>query len=230
MLTESIELLRPLPQSKDLAMALGHWGTCLSFTGDQHAARRVYAEALAMHQRLGDRSGSLCLAVNLAELEFASGDAIKAIADASAAVPDARAAGNSALLANLLANLAGYKLSLGEVTEACAAAREALLLNRALGLHNWAIPCLEHLALAHALSNATALAARIFGFTEAHYRRTGQCRDRLEQSGFNRLTAALQSALPVEVLTPLMQEGALWEADMADLMAQQSLESRRVAA
>jgi hypothetical protein len=41
MLAEAIALLKPLPPSKDLAVALGHWGTCLSFAGDQEAARRM---------------------------------------------------------------------------------------------------------------------------------------------------------------------------------------------
>jgi predicted ATPase len=222
MLAEAIALLKPLPPSKDLAVALGHWGTCLSFAGDQEAARRTYEEAHALHRTLGDRSGVLGLAVNLAELEFAGGNIAKALDDAGAAIIDARVAGNSALLANLLANTAGYLLAQGVVPEACTAAREALALNRALGLHHWAIPCLEHLALAHAQSGAHHHACKILGFTEAHYRRTEQLRDGLEQSGYNRLMALLSAALPEETLNALMAEGESWQDERADMMAQQS--------
>jgi predicted ATPase len=229
MLSEAVALLRPLPPNKDLATALAHMGTFHLLNGDHAPARRAYMEAQAMQRSLGDRSGLLATAVNLAELEFITGHRQEAIACVRDASADARAAGNVALLANLLANMAGYLLADDQVEEAATAAREALLLNRTLGHHDWAVLCLEHLALSHALSGAHHHAARILGFSDGHFRRTEQVREPLEQAGFDRASGLLRNHLPADVLATLLAEGETWDDDFADVMAQKAPNSLREA-
>jgi tetratricopeptide (TPR) repeat protein len=220
MLGEAVDILKPRARSKDLAMALAQVGSHFYFIGDFATARTYYEDAQAMRRALGDRSGLIVSALNLAELEFLSGQRQKAIEVARAAVSDAREAGNMAVLANLLANLAGYLLATDQVAAAHQAACEALTMNRALGLHGFAIFCLEHLALAHALSGACPQAARILGYTEAHIRRNEQGRDLLEQAGYDRLVTLLRQALSDDARACLMAEGQAWPDDMADFMAQ----------
>ena len=219
MLHEAVSLLRPRPPTKDLATALAHLGSFHLFNGDYPDARRYYEEAQAMRRNLGDRTGILASSLNLAELEFLSGDGPKAIDYATQAVAEARRAGNVAMLAHLLANLAGYLLARDDVAGARAAAREALMLNRALDHNAWAPACVEHLALAAARSGAPQKAARLLGYTSEYFRRTDQTRDRLEQAGYDRLVRLLKDALPEATLESLRAEGAAWPDKIADAAA-----------
>ena len=116
----------------------------------------------------------------------------------------------------ILANIAGYRLSTGELGGARQSAREALALNRALGQEDYAIICLEHLALATALEGDLHAAALLAGHTNAFYRRTAQLRDRLEQAGYDRLMAQLRADIPAPTLKALLDEGALWAPETAD--------------
>jgi predicted ATPase/class 3 adenylate cyclase/pSer/pThr/pTyr-binding forkhead associated (FHA) protein len=219
MLHEAVRLLRGRPPTKDLATALAHMGSFHLFNGDYHDARRYYEEAQAMRRNLGDRTGILASSLNLAELEFLSGDAPRAIAYATQAVAEARRAGNVAILAHLLANMAGYLLARDDVAGARAAAGEALTLYRALGHQDWAPACVEHLALAAAISGAPQQAARLLGYSSEYFRRTDQTRDRMEQAGYERLLALLRGALPEASLEALMAEGAAWPDKVADAAA-----------
>ncbi len=219
MLTEAVALLRPLPPTKDLATAIAHLGSFHFFAGDLAAARRYNLEAITMRRALGDRTGCLSSALNLAEFESMGGNIGAAIDYARQAAADARRAGYLPTLASLLANLAGYLLATDRIGEARAAGSEALTLMRALGHHDYALPCLEHLALAHALSGAHADAARLLGHTEAGYRRADLVRDFSEQRGHDRLAKILREKLE-STLSALMAEGAAWPDAVADRVAQ----------
>ena len=62
---------------------------------------------------------------------------------------------------------------------------EGLALSRALGQDYLAVQCLEHLSRWASRCRARARgAARLLGFTQAHYARTGQVREQLEQAGY----------------------------------------------
>jgi hypothetical protein len=219
MLAEAIALLRPRAPSKDLAIALSHMGSFCLFNDNLAAARRYYEEALAMGRTLGDRTGMLACSMNIAELEFFSGQPRTAIAYARQAVVAARRAGAVFMQANLLHNLAGYLLAVDEIEDGRLAACEALALYLALDHRDWAVLCIEHLALAHALSGATQPAARLLGYTEGHFNRTDQVRDLLEQGGHDRLSALLAAALPADRMAALVVEGAGWADDVAEAVA-----------
>jgi len=221
MLNEAIALLRTRKPCKDLATAMAHLGAFHYYSGDLATARRYNQDALAIRRALGDRTGCLASALNLAEFEFIGGNVEGAIAYAEQAVIDARRASHLPTLADLLANLAGYRLATDQVDAARRAASESLALNRALDHHDHALPCLEHLALAHALSGAHQEAARLLGYTEGHFRRTGQVRDLSEQRAHDRLVALLREALPAATLAALMAEGSAWPDAVADRIAQQ---------
>jgi predicted ATPase/DNA-binding winged helix-turn-helix (wHTH) protein len=216
MLAEAVSLLRPLAPHKDLATALAHTGSVYFLYGDNETSRSFNEQALAMRQALGDRSGVMASAVNLAELLFLSGDAEAALAYATQAEAEARHRNAQGTLALILCNLAGYRLQGDDVTRGMQAASEALALSRAIGQDYLAVQCLEHLALGLGLSGDYVRAARLLGFTQAHYLSTGQTREHLEQAGYQQLAALLEHALPSTRLTTLYAQGATWNAEQAD--------------
>jgi predicted ATPase/DNA-binding winged helix-turn-helix (wHTH) protein len=226
MLEEAIALLRGLAPHKDLATALAHSGaTRLFYAGDLRAARDLNEQALAMREAIGDRSGVLASAVNLAELLFMEGNAEAALAYATQAEAEARRRNAQGTLALILCNLAGYRLYHDDVGGGTQAAREALALSRALAQDYLTVQCLEHLALAHALSGDASRAARLLGFTQAHYDANGTTREGLEAAGYRRLMAVLEAALPQAQMAALSGEGAAWTIEQACAGAQ--AETRR---
>ncbi len=79
-------------------------------------------------------------------------------------------------LAFALCNLAGYLVMEGDLAAARSTAREGMRLNRALGDSMNVTMCIEHLALAAALSGDRIRAARLAGYGDAYYRRHGYVR------------------------------------------------------
>ncbi len=216
---EALALLEPRGNTKDHASAIGHMGSLHYIHGDLTQARDYNERALAMRRQLGDRSGELTSYVNLAELEAASGDIPAAVEYALRSIQEARSRHVLGVLAVTLGNLSGYRLAIDDVPGSISVAREALRLNRGLGYTDYAVICLEHLALAAALSGNLPVAAQLYGFTDAHYSRTDQVRDRLEQAGANRLLALLTAGLPGADVARLMARGASCTAEQADMHA-----------
>ena len=219
MLDEAVALLRTRAPHKDLATALAHTGGVHFLYGDHAASRRFNEAALAMRETLHDRSGVLASSVNLAEQQFLDGDTPGALRYARQAEAEARARSALPTLALILSNTAGYLLQADDTEAARHAAAEALTLSRAIGQDYLAVMCLEHLALALALSGEAAPAAGLLGFTSAHYVTSGQTREQVEQAGYERLLARLRHDLAPDQLTALMDEGAAWTPAAADVVA-----------
>jgi predicted ATPase/DNA-binding winged helix-turn-helix (wHTH) protein len=220
MLAEAVALIRHLAPHKDLATALAHTGSVYFLNADHETSRTLNQQALSMRQLLGDRSGVIASAVNLAELLFLDGDTEAALAYATQAEAEARNRNAQSTLALILSNMAGYRLACGDAVAGAAAAAESLALSRAIGQDYLAVMCLEHLALALALTGRTEPAASLLGFADRHYAATGQTRERLEQAGHDRLIAALARDLPPAKLGALRAEGAAWSTEQADAAAQ----------
>ncbi len=216
MLTEAAALLQPAGRTKDLATALAHIGSLHYMNGDDQQARHYSESALAMRRSLGDHTGVLTSYINLGEFAFVRGDTDEAIAYATDAAQQARQYRLLEILGTALSNLANYLLAIDDLAGARAAAAEGVAIHRALGNQDHAILCLEHLALERMLAGDASTAARLFGYTDAHFRRTEQVRDRSEQIRYERLVALLAAAMPAERLAALMDEGAAWRADAAD--------------
>ena len=216
MLDEAATLLRPRGATKDLATALAHAGGVQFLYANHAASRSLTEEALAMREKLGDRSGVLASMVNLAELLFIDGDPAAAIAYARKAEAEARRCNALTTLALILGNLAGYQLAQDDTEGALRAGREALRLARDIGQDYLAVMCQEHLALALALDGQFLPAARLLGQVDARYAESGQRRERLEAEGHNRLLRLLREALPSAALRAALAEGAAWSADAAD--------------
>jgi predicted ATPase len=219
MLEEAVALLRKLAPHKDLATALAHTGGVHFLYGEHEQARRYNEAALAMREALGDRSGMLASTINLAEALFLDGDVMGALRYARQAEAEARSRNALASLALILSNMAGYELHGGDAAAARQPAMEALGLSRAIGQDYLAVMCLEHLALGLALEGAPEPAARILGFTGAHYASSGQTREWLEQAGYERLLDCLRESMPAGQLAWLLEEGAALRPEAADAAA-----------
>jgi tetratricopeptide (TPR) repeat protein len=210
MLQEAVSLLRPTGRSKDLANALAHLGSFHHFNGDDALAQRLSEEALEMRQVIGDQTGQLVSYLNLAEFAFVRGETDLAIEYATKALAPARNQAVQEVLGAALSNLSNYRLSINDLAGAYAAATEALALHLALGNEDYAVVCLEHLALAKALAREPLVAARLYGYTEAFFKRTQQVRDRSEQIGCDRLRGAVVAMLTPQELEAAMKDGAAW--------------------
>jgi predicted ATPase/DNA-binding winged helix-turn-helix (wHTH) protein len=216
MLQEAVALLQPRGRSKDLATALAHVGSFYYFTRNDELALHYSELALAMRRELGDRTGILASYINLGEFSFVRGDVLEAIRYARDAVAQARAARLLEILGTALSNLANYLLATNDLFGARAASLEGVGIHRALGNHDHAILCLEHLALERFLGGDIALAGRIFGYTDAHFRRTDQVRDRSEQIRYERMLREFANSSASQALAAFMTEGAAWTAEQAD--------------
>ncbi|HLZ64845.1 MAG TPA: adenylate/guanylate cyclase domain-containing protein [Aliidongia sp.] len=187
------------------ANSLGHLKL---FSNDVAAAKTFYTEALRLAEARGDAAGRISGICNLAETEFALGEYARAIEQCRTYIEICRAERRIHRLANGLANLAAYLLAVDDPIEARAAARESLIRAQETQSRFLVAISIEHLAIAGAVLGERKLAARLAGFSDAHYRRNGTNREPTEQLGHRRLIALLEATYePVEI-ERLMAEGA----------------------
>jgi tetratricopeptide (TPR) repeat protein len=114
MLEEAVALARPFAPNKDLATALAHTGALHFLNAEHDMALTFNEEALAMRRKLRDRTGVLASFINLAELFFLEGDTDLALRYALEADAEALACNALSTRALVLANIAGYRLSIGD--------------------------------------------------------------------------------------------------------------------
>jgi predicted ATPase/DNA-binding winged helix-turn-helix (wHTH) protein len=219
MLSEAVSVIRPLGPTKDFANALAHVGAVQYLGGDKAVGRKLSEEALAMRRALGDQTGELVSYINLGEFAFCDGEVSVALDYAKRALAVARVSKALEVQATVLSNYANYLLAVDDTVGARAAAVEALRLQQAMCTPDYVVVTLEHLALVLALEGDAARAARLFGFTDAYYRRTEQVRDRPEQMRCDRFRKVLSGLLPEAEISVLMQEGAVWSAEQAEAAA-----------
>jgi predicted ATPase/DNA-binding winged helix-turn-helix (wHTH) protein len=188
--------------------------TCLSKVArlkDEPAeAARCLAIALDLARQMKDgKQESLCF-MNMGEVEFLRGAIDPAIECASAAVDGIRAARLGGLhLANASNNLASYLAVRGDHAEARRRAEEALSLIVEEGGIVLRI-CLPLWALIGAGEQRHRAAARLIGWVDGNYERTGEIREHTEQVIRDRLQALLETQLPTRDIASLAAEGAHW--------------------
>ena len=163
------------------------------------------------------------------EFAFALGNTAEAIEFAERAIDQSRRHGLLDILGTSLSNLANYRLAIDDLAGARRDACEGLTLLRAVGNANYAVLCLENIALERVLSGDAIAAARLFGFISAYFTRTGQVREPAEQRRHERLHSALSAAIEPARLASLMAQGAAWSADEADAVAFRREENASIA-
>jgi predicted ATPase/class 3 adenylate cyclase len=178
--------------------------------GDFATAARAYEQLRKEFRALGNEGAETVMTLNLAETEHARGCTARAIALARASLPAARSAGGGQVLVTLLGNLAGYLCAIGNFTDACEAAREAIaeLASRESDSPRVEV-AIEHLALGLALGGTLELAATLASYSDAALRRRGYARSYTETTTRDRLTALLSERLSQDQLARIDTEGAV---------------------
>jgi predicted ATPase/DNA-binding XRE family transcriptional regulator len=185
--------------------------TARSFCGDLEADRVLGWEAMRLHRAAGCERLAARDMPNLAETEFAAGNAESALQLVLEAATVLRSQRDGAYLGSALGNASVYAMALDRLGEARAYANESLrlMVEARSGLR--AIWAVQHLA---ALDNDHVRAAHLLGFVEEQLAQVGVGREFTERYSYERLRKTLESALG-ERLDDLVAEGRTWPEDRA---------------
>lgn len=206
-LRRACTMLEEAGEPGGFAVAMNRLGAISAFRGEFEAARATYEKALnAAHSHAAEYAIMISY-LHLADLEFQCGNFEIAIGHAGEALQRAKASKSTRLLANLLGNLAAYRIALERLPEAAADAREALrILFEAPNSYQIAI-AVQHLALIAALSNDRERAARLTGYVDGYFNKNGLAREPTEEWSRTRIEQALRANAAESAFLPLMHEG-----------------------
>ena len=205
LLEDALAAARRLDNRRLQALALGDLGTARSRRGDVEGARHFYADALAYYVALGLERPVASIAGNLAEVEFAAGDAAAALQRAEEARAGHEATQNRRSVANVLCNMAAYLVALDCFDDARAHAAQFLLAEHDVKQTVLTAYTLQHLAAAAALESSTGRrriedvrerAAMLLGFVDARLAALEAQREYTERQDTNAssLSCAVRSA------------------------------------
>jgi tetratricopeptide (TPR) repeat protein len=183
--------------------------------GDAEVARQLLGETLTAAKALGDDAASAGYLFNLAELEFSQGGTEAAVRHASDALAVYLGAKNFRLVAIVYANLAIYRIALGQLGEARSAACEAIRWSRETQYTYCMAIAIQHLALILSLHGERHRAARLAGYVDATYQKLGSRREPTEAWAYNKLLISLREEVASDELEALMADGAGWTEDQA---------------
>jgi hypothetical protein len=159
-------------------------------------------------------------AFNLAEVEHARHRTQHAVALVNEILPGVRRGPDKLLLANALANLAGYLVALDDPRAAVQSARETIEIVAPTEPDHTYVPiAIEHIALARALLGEAHRAATLEGYCAAAFERVRFAREWTERTTHARLSELLASALTPEELAKLTAEGAALTPEQAIALA-----------
>lgn len=229
LLQKALDDARRLDNRRLQALALGDLGTVRSRGGDADGARLFYAEALTYYVALNLERPAASIAGNLAEIEFAAGDAAAALHRAEEARAGHEAWNNRRSVAIDLTNMAAYLIAMDCFDDARTHALEALRLARDVNFIVLAVYVLQHFAAVGALQQYgdasrqklnRERAAMLLGFVNARLRALEAGREYTEQQEYDRIRKALRKELGGR-FDAVMALGAEWNEDEAATVAQE---------
>jgi tetratricopeptide (TPR) repeat protein len=180
---------------------------------DPIEARRCYLKALDHARSLSDRTLECFALINLAEAEFAGGDAKRAIEVARQAL-ERPVSDDGGGYGWLRITFATFLSVAGDLRSAREAGVRALAVAREVGGHQLRY-CMQQWTLLGAREGRAGDAAALQGFVDASYRAAGQKRQRAERMVYGATLAALREALGEDELDTVMAEGSSWRQDEA---------------
>jgi predicted ATPase len=183
--------------------------------GDAEGARQLLRETLIAAKALGDDAASAAYLFNLADLEFSQGGTEAALGYATDALAIYLDVKNFRLVAIVSANLAVYRIALGQLDEARSDACEAIRWSRETQFSYCMAIAIQHLALILSLRGERHRAARLTGYVEAAYQKLGTRREPTEEWGYKKLQVSLRAEIASNELEALMADGARWTEDQA---------------
>jgi predicted ATPase/class 3 adenylate cyclase len=183
--------------------------------GDHPLGRELYARALAAYTSSGEKFGQAVVLVNLAELEYADGHPDRALRSVDGALEVLLGERNATVVATALGNRAAYRVALGDFDGARESAREGLRFAWQQRNEGRVAESIETTALVAAIGNDAQRAARLLGYVDAQYARTGQQRTIAAKGMYDKLLAALHETLSDDEINKLATEGAAWSGGQA---------------
>jgi predicted ATPase/DNA-binding XRE family transcriptional regulator len=190
---EAVDVARRQDDALRLAGALN----ALAITIPLERAAERFApleEAIRYFRAAGDEN-ALVPTANLAETHYATGNFAAALSSGLDVVAITRKDRDRSNLAAALANVAAYALTMGDVAQADAAAREALGLVRDLGATLTTMCALQHMGTIAARRGDHVRGARLQGVSNALYRAFGLTREFTEQSLYDCTIEEIRAAL-----------------------------------
>jgi len=211
----ALAALRECGKAYQVASCLDVQAGIVMDRGDVPAARELYAQALAAFKSVGNESGTAVVLANLAMLEVADGHPELALRAASEAHEIHARGKNAILLAISHANLAGYRIALGDLSAAYDSAREGLRLARQVRYEQLIAVALQHISLHAVLRGDARRSALLRGYVDTQFTALKMQRDALEQQSYDKLMAALSETLGEDEIAQLAADGTTWSEDQA---------------
>jgi tetratricopeptide (TPR) repeat protein len=210
-LRDALETARSCGAKSIVPSIIQALATARGLDGDLEGARVLSWEGLRLHRAAGCERLAARDIPNLAESEFAIGNAESALELALEAAAVFRAERTRAYLGWTLGNASVYLMALQRFGEARASAHEALTLGLESGLGYRTLWALQHLA---ALDTNHRRAAHLLGFVDARLAQSGVRREYTERYSYDRLKETLCNAFGPK-LDELFAEGERWSQDRA---------------
>lgn len=171
-------------------------------------ARRLFTNSLSIYVERGDELLAAVARLNLAELEFAAHDDVRALELVQDARSTYRAAGLLSADALAVVNEAAYRLMLGDSDGARLAARDGVAFSQRGQSGGALVPALQVLAALAASRGDPERGALLIGFVDAWNASRGYELEATERRTYAAATAALRSALSDADRARLSRAGA----------------------
>jgi len=195
-------------------LALTNRALVADVCGRSDEARKSYGEALNLATELGDDHGARTIRVNMAELEFQVGNAVRAL-ELIAEIEERRGRpGADRLVVSALQNGAAYRIALGDIAGARIAAVDALKHAHGVFALNVAVS-IQHLATIAIRNGDVRRGGRLLGYVDAWFLNENYVRESTEQSAYELLLAALREKLSDSEIEALAAQGAQLSEDQA---------------
>ncbi len=208
---EAITAVRGTGMPRLIGWVLSMVGYWMVAAHDRDRAHALFDDA-AKHLRSCNDAWQLArLQLLRAEYLFSADDPDGALESVREAESVYRARNAFSGLCVSVLNAAAYLIALARHEEARQCAREGLELSQRHGITMPGVWAIGHLARLAAEHGDAEPAARLLGYTDAAYQRTGTAREPTEQRGYERTLELIGAQLPQERVVALMSEGALLE-------------------
>ncbi|MDQ6767393.1 MAG: hypothetical protein M3Z41_06250, partial [Candidatus Eremiobacteraeota bacterium] len=211
---ESFAILRESRHTKDYVYCLNRRAIVVWAKGGPDAGIQIALEGLSLAKSLGDEIMRVGLLSNLAEYEFMAGDARQALAHATEAAALSKRINDPRGMAIAYSNMAGYNRALDQMTDARAAALEAIHWARETQRPMIIAGAIESLALVEAHGHDPRRAAQLLGYVDATSAKLGSQREPNEARAYVQAMGSLQQRLQ-ESVSSLLAEGAMLSEDQA---------------
>ncbi len=192
-----------------------------TLSGDFAQAAAAYEDLQKRHRLLGNRADERMSVLNLAEALHGLGESQRAIALVTGIIPTAREQKDRLSLINVLLNTSGYYASVGDLPNALATAREALVELMPRERDSYHAIAMLHVAHASALAGRYERAARLVGYADAAMQEHAFLHEFNERRAHELLMTELARGLGDAERVQLQAEGAALSADAAMELALQ---------